>query len=221
LAELEQHLRNCRWFERGWTLQELLAPKNVTFCSVNWKLLGKRDYLSGIVAKITGIRNEVLVGDGSNLGSFSIAEKMSWASKRKTTEPEDTAHCLMGIFEVNMPLLYGEGDKAFVRLQEEIINNSDDQTVFAGAVRAGLHLSWPLHRRTLQKAGLTVKYTLDRFTRMKSPMQVYGSQADFKNGMVRVDCFFTVMTRNILVPWSSCFWRELHHMVTIFSEYQI
>ncbi|KAJ4355566.1 uncharacterized protein N0V89_003584 [Didymosphaeria variabile] len=68
---------------------------------------------------------------GADLGSVSVAERMRWASKRETTRTEDIAYCLLGIFDVNMPLLYGEGEKAFTRLQEEIMKNSDDQTIFA------------------------------------------------------------------------------------------
>lgn len=67
----------------------------------------------------------------SNMKAFSIAQRMSWASKRVLTRPEDTAYCLMGIFDVNMPLLYGEGDKAFSRLQEELLRSTDDQSLFA------------------------------------------------------------------------------------------
>nr|RBQ98109.1 hypothetical protein FVER53263_00252 [Fusarium verticillioides] len=67
----------------------------------------------------------------SRLRAASIAEKMSWASKRKTTRTEDTAYCLLGIFGINMPLLYGEGTNAFLRLQEEIMKRSDDQTILA------------------------------------------------------------------------------------------
>ena len=63
--------------------------------------------------------------------SASIAMKMSWISTRKTTRVEDIAYCLLGLFDVNMPLLYGEGEKAFLRLQLEIINRSDDETIFA------------------------------------------------------------------------------------------
>ncbi|PIG80750.1 hypothetical protein AARAC_006518 [Aspergillus arachidicola] len=86
--------------------------------------------LSQLISKITLIDEGVLRGE-IRLGDCSVAKRMSWASARVTTRIEDTAYCLMGIFNVNMPLLYGEGRKAFIRLQEEIMKDSDDQSIFA------------------------------------------------------------------------------------------
>lgn len=132
---------NSRWFTRGWTLQELLAPERIMFYSAGWEFIGVRSisFVSSLVdneralhneiAVATGIRKRWIVGGG--MRSASIAERMSWASSRKTTRVEDVAYSLLGIFDVNMPLLYGEGSKAFLRLQEEIMKESDDQTVFA------------------------------------------------------------------------------------------
>jgi hypothetical protein len=117
--------RNSRWFKRGWTLQELLAPPTMIFFDEGWVEIGTKVGLRTLISSITGI---------GNLFSFKnacVAQKMSWASKRKTTRPEDMAYCLMGLFKVNMPLLYGEGGKAFYRLQLEIIKESDDQSIFA------------------------------------------------------------------------------------------
>ncbi|KAI0439767.1 HET-domain-containing protein [Xylaria telfairii] len=120
-----------KWFRRGWTLQELLAPKDVEFFSGNWAPIGEKRTLSDMLAKITGIDREILLGD-IPLTSASIARRMSWAAKREVTRPEDTAYSLMGIFSVNMPMLYGEGaERAFLRLQEEIMRESDDQSLFA------------------------------------------------------------------------------------------
>ncbi|KAJ9651501.1 hypothetical protein H2198_009229 [Neophaeococcomyces mojaviensis] len=119
-----------RWWERGWTLQELLAPKKVLFFSSEWNLIGEKAFLDAVVSKITGIDSNAI--NGCRLSeSFSIAQRMSWASSRKTTRVEDLAYCLLGLFSVNMPLLYGEGEKAFVRLQQEIMKDSDDETLFA------------------------------------------------------------------------------------------
>jgi hypothetical protein len=128
-ADLASHLECCRWFTRGWTLQELLAPSDLIFYSQDWQSIGDGEYLKDIIAKITGIHEEALTSDSNKFDRFSIAQKMSWASNRETTRVEDIAYCLMGIFDVNMPLLYGEGDKAFTRLQEQIIKDSDDQTI--------------------------------------------------------------------------------------------
>lgn len=117
------------WFTRGWTLQELVAPTNVEFYNHDWHKLGTRDTLKDIISNITNIDTAML--EGADPGEFSVAKRMSWASKRTTTKPEDRAYSLLGLFKVNMPMLYGEGNRAFVRLQEEIMKNSDDQTIFA------------------------------------------------------------------------------------------
>ena len=121
-----------RWFKRGWTLQELIGPSDVMFFSREWIEIGTKSSLCEEIAAITGISVNILTGNAS-LESASIAKRMSWASHRSTTRKEDVAYCLMGLFDVNMPLLYGEGEKAFIRLQEEIIKHSDDQSLFAWA----------------------------------------------------------------------------------------
>ena len=122
-----ENLRRCKWFRRGWTLQELLAPKTIYFHDRDWIYIGSRTNMSGILSKITGINETSLW----NPRGASIAQKMSWAANRQTTRTEDTAYCLLGLFDVNMPLLYGEGDKAFKRLQLEILQSSSDESIFA------------------------------------------------------------------------------------------
>ncbi|KAI9932591.1 hypothetical protein ASPWEDRAFT_122800 [Aspergillus wentii DTO 134E9] len=119
-----------RWFSRGWTLQELLAPSEVIFYSSDWIELGRKSTLSDILSQITGVPEDILMHQRP-LSSASVARRMSWAADRETTRLEDIAYCLMGIFSVNMPMIYGEGEKAFVRLQEEIMKSSDDQSIFA------------------------------------------------------------------------------------------
>ncbi|KAI1125477.1 heterokaryon incompatibility protein-domain-containing protein [Nemania abortiva] len=118
-----------RWFTRGWTLQELLAPSHVVFFSGNWSVIGTRDQLKDIIAKTTAI--DAGIFDNGVLEAYSIAQRMSWASGRATTRIEDQAYCLLGLFGVNIPLLYGEGQRAFVRLQREIMRESDDHSIFA------------------------------------------------------------------------------------------
>jgi len=126
----EEGLASCRWFTRGWTLQELLAPKTVDFYDMAWNYKGsKLDYIQAI-SKRTGILSEILLGQWA-LASCSVAMKMSWAARRQTTRVEDIAYCLLGIFDVNMSLIYGEGLKAFRRLQEEIVKRDNDLTIFA------------------------------------------------------------------------------------------
>src|SRR6478735_5744653 len=101
-------LRNCRWFRRGWTLQELVAPMRVGFFDKDWKEFTTKSLLAEELAVWTGIPTSVLRHSVNRL-SISVADRMSWASMRYTTRIEDMAYCLLGIFDVNMPLLYGEG----------------------------------------------------------------------------------------------------------------
>jgi hypothetical protein len=122
--------RRSRWFTRGWTLQELIAPSSVIFYGKDWKEIGTKSSLHNLIIEITCIHRDILLGT-KYLGQFGIAQKMSWASRRETTRSEDIAYCLMGIFNVNMPLLYGEGEKAFLRLQEQIVNSSNDDSILA------------------------------------------------------------------------------------------
>ncbi|KAK3363156.1 heterokaryon incompatibility protein-domain-containing protein [Lasiosphaeria hispida] len=121
-----------RWFSRGWTLQELIAPKDIVFYSSSWKQIGTKSdsSLRALLSHITAIEPKYLCG--ADLDEASVAKRMSWAAKRNTSRTEDMAYCLMGIFDINMPLLYGEGIKAFRRLQEEILkSNPYDLSLFA------------------------------------------------------------------------------------------
>ncbi|KFY98268.1 hypothetical protein V498_01533 [Pseudogymnoascus sp. VKM F-4517 (FW-2822)] len=121
--------KSSAWFSRGWTLQELLAPAKVEFYNVAWRKIGTKETLGTAIVAKTGIDMDALNGD--DLAAFSIARRMSWAAGRETTVPEDAAYCLFGIFGVNMPMLYGEGERAFIRLQEEIMKHSADHSLFA------------------------------------------------------------------------------------------
>jgi hypothetical protein len=115
----ESAFRKSRWFTRGWTLQELIAPTSIEFFSKEGERLGNETSLERYIHEITGIPVKVLRGGA--LSDFSITERLSWAAKRETTRKEDKAYSLLGIFDVYMPLIYGEGrDSAFRRLREEI-----------------------------------------------------------------------------------------------------
>lgn len=127
---ISEEMAKSDWFKRGWTLQELIAPSVLIFFNQYWVRIQTRNEFSGLIRQITGISQTLLEGKAS-LSDFSLAQKMAWAAPRRTTRPEDEAYSLLGIFEVNMPLLYGEGTRAFRRLQEEIIKQYDDQTLFA------------------------------------------------------------------------------------------
>ncbi|KAI0643998.1 heterokaryon incompatibility protein-domain-containing protein, partial [Trametes meyenii] len=122
--------RRSKWFTRGWTFQELLFPDTVIFLSSNWRMIGTKALLSQPIFEITGILTDVLLHERP-LSSVSVAARMSWASRRQTTRVEDEAYCLLGIFGVYIPTIYGEGRHAFVRLQEEILRRIPDQTLFA------------------------------------------------------------------------------------------
>lgn len=118
------------WFSRGWTLQELIAPMALQFFNKDWQAIGNKRDLATTLEKITRVPFGVLV-DGLASYRPSVAQVMSWAADRRTTRVEDRAYSLMGLLNVNMPMLYGEGKKAFLRLQQEIIRQSSDQSIFA------------------------------------------------------------------------------------------
>lgn len=141
---LKLRLGRSDWFTRGWTLQELLAPEHVLFFSSTWKHLGSlREIPSNIynndsrsspilakdVSNLTHIPVSALTGEES-LKLFSVAEKMKWLSSRETTRIEDMAYCAIGLFGIYMPLLYGEGSRAFQRVQELIITRLGDESIF-------------------------------------------------------------------------------------------
>jgi hypothetical protein len=129
-AHWQKGLRGGRWFTRGWTLQELIAPAEVVFLDCQWQEIGTRTTLSVELSSIIGINQSLLRGE-IKYDQFSIAQRMSWAAGRITTKKEDEAYSLMGIFDVNMTLLYGEGSRAFQRLQLEILKTSYDQSIFS------------------------------------------------------------------------------------------
>lgn len=151
-------IRKARWFTRGWTLQELLAPRTYKFYDCDWKFLGGRlehqdvlacsswqpiggEAFSKLISRVTNI-NHNIIRFNEKLSNISVAEIMSWAADRVTTRREDMAYCLLGLFGVNMPLLYGEGDNAFARLQNAIIESTDDHTIFAWDYGIHASISW-------------------------------------------------------------------------------
>ena len=138
-TESESTIRNlekCRWFFRGWTLQELISPPVVEFYDRDWVISGTRVGLQEILSKITRVPIPVLTRI-KKPRDYPVAARMSWAAQRETTRVEDEAYCLQGLFDVYMPLLYGEGRRAFQRLQEEILKQEEDYTIFAWPLRYG------------------------------------------------------------------------------------
>ncbi|GAB1312028.1 Beta transducin-like protein HET-E2C [Madurella fahalii] len=140
----ELAFRNCKWFTRGWTLQELIAPTAVEFFSKEGAYLGDKRSLGQQICNATGIPLGALQSNA--LSDFSIEERMSWVKNRNTTRKEDKAYSLFGIFDVCMPILYGEGeDRAFKRLREEI--SKDDRYL------ANLHSTDPrLDKKRIEEA---------------------------------------------------------------------
>ncbi|KAF2758234.1 HET-domain-containing protein [Pseudovirgaria hyperparasitica] len=138
----ENNLSRASWFTRGWTLQELIAPSEVLFTTKGWDVIGSKTKLARKLAEVTGIE-EVVLKTGS-MDDVNVAQKLAWASNRETSRIEDGAYCLLGIFNVNMPALYGEGCNAFIRLQEEVLKKSDDRSIFAWGMLSECSPSGPL-----------------------------------------------------------------------------
>jgi len=119
----EPAFRHSRWFTRAWTLQELIAPRSVEFFSQEEERLGDKGSLESLLHEITGIPVEVF--QGKPLIELTIEERMQWAAKRTAKRKEDEAYSLLGIFNLHMPLIYGEGrENAFIRLEKEIGEHS-------------------------------------------------------------------------------------------------
>ncbi|KAL1948343.1 hypothetical protein VTO73DRAFT_12418 [Trametes versicolor] len=132
-SDPDSYFRDSRWHTRCWTLQELIAPKSVQFLTESWHLLGTKLGLAITLETITGISFNILTGQ-AGVDSASVARRMSWAATREAARIEDRAYSLMGLFNVHMPTIYGEGTHAFLRLQEEIVKTIPDQSVFAWGI---------------------------------------------------------------------------------------
>ncbi|KAH6841395.1 heterokaryon incompatibility protein-domain-containing protein [Alternaria alternata] len=130
---------NSRWFKRGWTLQELLAPATLEFYDQEWNMIGTKFSLATFIQVATEIQAQYIL-DRNAMKGASIGLRLSWASQRDTTRDEDQAYCLFGIMGVNMPLLYGEGKRAFYRLQVELLKNTMDHTIFAWSLGSSFSL---------------------------------------------------------------------------------
>lgn len=187
-----RRFKKCKWFTRGWTLQEMLAPEELEFYDANWVLFGTKSEMIPVIAEITNIESTFFI----YVQGASVAQKFSWAANRETTRVEDIAYCLLGLFDINMPLLYGEGDKAFKRLQLEILRSSDDESIFAwtdkGIWASGMLATSPsnfahsgrivplpdltLYRRPYQMTHQGLQIELEAFTsqeRTSSPFEAY------------------------------------------------
>ncbi|KAF2868379.1 heterokaryon incompatibility protein-domain-containing protein, partial [Massariosphaeria phaeospora] len=123
-----EKFKKSRWFTRGWTLQEMLASKCVEFFSTEGQLIGSKSSRVQEIAEITRIPTEAL--QGRPLSYFSVEQRMLWTKNRETTLEEDMAYSLLGIFDIHMPLIYGEGkERAFKRLRTEIKYDQENTAV--------------------------------------------------------------------------------------------
>lgn len=143
----EASFRSSRWFTRGWTLQELLAPAVVEFYSREWQFLGTKETLIQQIHEITTIPLKAL--RGTPLSRFSVDERIRWSKLRRTTKIEDGAYCLLGMFNVFMPLIYGEGQNAFHRLQKEVTAKAGSDVGAYFSPRSNLHEHQYIHTKAL------------------------------------------------------------------------
>jgi hypothetical protein len=138
-----EQLRKSSWFGRCWTLQELIAPRYAMFVNTHWKEIGIKDVsylpydrknhhliITDVLAEKTGIPKGILDGT-EQVAHVCATQRMSWAAYRVTAREEHMAYCLLGLVEINMPLMYGEGERAFVRLQTEIVHSSGDELILS------------------------------------------------------------------------------------------
>lgn len=137
----KHQIKHSEWFRRGWTLQELVAPHTRVFVSADWRIIGgifdlvkwtnaSDNVLLSCVAEASKIPSVVFT-DQRQVRAASVAQRLSWAADRVTTRTEDRAYSLFGLLQVNLPLLYGEGSRAWLRLQQEIVRSSGDESIFA------------------------------------------------------------------------------------------
>lgn len=177
-------LLESEWFTRGWTLQELIAPKEVVFFDRKWRLIGTRSDHYRWIASKTRIAEDVLLGKRS-LSHCSIGEKFCWASDRKTTRPEDESYCLLGLLGVEMPLIYGEGRKAFVRLQETLLSRTNDYSFLAWT------RGYPVDIQDKSLLAPSLKYFIfDRMNPNYGPLTKYNTgriKLTFSSGYIAID----------------------------------
>jgi hypothetical protein len=140
-GEGEPAFMQSRWFTRGWTLQELLAPELVEFFSSEKARLGDKESLKHIIHETTKVPIQAL--SGSKLSEYSVSERFSWAEHRQTTREEDKAYCLLGVFGVHLPLIYGEGEEnALDRLRDAVAIKNNKGRTQSQEERLGMIRTW-------------------------------------------------------------------------------
>lgn len=206
---IPEDFEKCRWLTRGWTLQEMLAPQDVHFYDKTWSYFGTRKELASTLSSITRVPTEVL--DGSKeVEEFCVAQRMAWAARRQTTREEDMAYCLFGLFQINAPLLYGEGGvRAFERLQEEIIKKTNDLTIFAwmnpGPRMNGVTSILAPHPRYFSRS---------QYIRPQNPI---GGNPEFKvtNKGLKIKTVIYRSNGKIFMPLNCFIGRDVNRMISI------
>lgn len=128
--EVVERMAECRWIRNVWAIPQIVFSRVAFFYSSDWSLIGTKKSLLPYLSSRMGIDQEVLE-DSDSLEEFSLARRMSWASDMTASRVEDFAYALVGLFDVSMSILYGEGQKAFLKLQEEIMGDTDDFSLIA------------------------------------------------------------------------------------------
>jgi len=196
LSDGWQKFAEARWFTRGWTLQELLAAKRADFYDSNEEHLGDKDSLAEWITSTTGIPRAAL--QGRPLSSFSVEERLSWAQHRQTKREEDGAYSLLGIFDVSMPLIYGEGrDKAYGRLLYEVESSGQTSKVYQ---RYSQYLPFTESPDLGKALGKAIDPTPETHTSMSTPQQPPGQEM--------VPSWDDDLKRYIQVHWSEQYQRH-------------
>lgn len=150
-ASWKEAFQNSRWFTRGWTLQELIAPASVEFFSSEGQLLGNKIDLENEIVEVTDIQPGAL--RGRPLNNFTVSERFAWANNRQTSEEEDIAYCLLGIFDVFMPLIYGEGESSARQRLQKAVAESRDTAMLRGIEATTNHSALDLATSIVRKDG--------------------------------------------------------------------
>lgn len=202
-----KQFRTSEWFKRGWTLQELIFPPSVAFCTRDWHqflwMNPFRKPATALVSDISGVPQSCLRNSRA-VSDESIATRMSWAAHRETTRKEDEAYCLLGLLDINMPLIYGEGEKAFRRLQEEIIKQVDDESIFAWTMSTNSWRMFPiLAASPAQFRGCNV---VRRQIKAREPYSVTNQGLEFSSPTIRlVDLWLgSNLQKEVLIVQLNC-----------------
>jgi hypothetical protein len=201
-------LSDCRWLSRSWTLQELIAPQDFRVFDQSWQLLGTKATLQTQLSRLTGIDGAVFEGT-SSLYDFSIGTRMSWAAHRKATRPEDIAYSLLGLFGINMPLLYGEGEEnAFLRLQKEILNTSGDQSIFAYDFSPTTIIGSDLKDKDTFLRAPLIAVSPDQFRNCNRLESIIQYESAIQNGSLELEMPISVRLGNVHAALLACRYRS-------------